>query len=59
MSGAKGYTPFSAFWGLFIPAVLIGLAYYGYTQPGFMGSRFQRLVGPIFDPAIKWFERLF
>lgn len=59
MSRTKDYTPFSTFWGLFIPAVLFGLIYWGYSQPGFVGARFHKWFGPLIEPVIHWLSRAF
>lgn len=56
---AKSYTPFSTFWGLFIPVVLIGLMMWGYNQPGYVGNRFHQWFGPIVEPISKWLTRAF
>lgn len=55
----KKYYEISMFWTVGIPVVLATLGYYAYNEAGFLGSHTRRILGPIFDPIIAFFGRLF
>ena len=59
MAGKSTYTPVSLFWVFFVPAVVFGVVWYGYTQPGWVGGQVQRIFGPFVDPLIRFFGRVF
>jgi hypothetical protein len=41
--------PISKFWTMILPAAVIGVIYYGYSTPGFVGQRIQVVVNPLLE----------
>ncbi len=41
--------PISKFWTIILPAAVIGVIYYGYSTPGFVGRQIQGVVNPLLD----------
>jgi hypothetical protein len=37
------------YWTLVLPVALIGVIYYGYSSPGFVGRKIQTVVNPLLD----------
>ena len=35
------------YWTLVLPAAVIGVVYYAYSSPGFVGQHIQRIVDPL------------
>jgi|GEM_PF-4985667 len=56
--GKSGYKPFSAFWGLGVPAVLMGVIWYAYNSQGWVSYKVQKLVGPVVEPALRFIGRV-
>jgi hypothetical protein len=37
------------YWTLVLPAAIIGVIYYGYSSPGFVGQQIQTVVNPLLN----------
>ena len=37
------------YWTLVLPVALVGVIYYGYSSPGFVGRQIQTVVNPLLD----------
>ena len=57
MAGAR-YTPFSAFWGILVPGVVIGAIVYLSSQPSYLGRKVHSVFGPVIDPVAGWLGNL-
>jgi hypothetical protein len=41
--------PISKVWTMILPVAVIGVIYYGYSTPGFVGQRIQVVVNPLLE----------
>lgn len=56
---SSGYTKISSFWTFFLPAFVIGLIVYVSNQPGWVGYRVQKIIGPVLDPISQFVRSVF